>query len=443
MVAMQSKTLDIEIRPRAPFREFLQCKKRWMTIVAHRRAGKTVAVIQKLILEAMTYQRKGMDTAPLRYSYICPTLSQAKSVSWSYLVSFTADIPNVVVNHSELKITFPNKAEIRLFSGENYERMRGLYFDGVVSDEDDDIPASAFTYVILPCLLDYKGWHIRMGTPKGKANLYKSLQAAKESPDSNYGLVLKASETGIVSDDDLGEIRAKIGEDAYQQEMECNFNVARAGAIYSKEINAARDDGRVLDFGNDGSQLTHTSWDIGSPENTVCVYWQRDQHNLTYKVVDCDFGLNMTTAERVSHMISKGYNYGQHFLPHDGRTRGADNMSFQAKLFEAGLKNVVVLPNAGFGAEEKRIRSMKDMFGSVFFHERVDIEDGLIDALDNYHNREDKKDGRVTNVVVHDWCSHFADAFGYFGEALKSGLVMGSMTPKALGRAKASFGKSL
>ena len=68
-------------------------------------------------------------------------------------------------------------------------------------------------------------------------------------------------------------------------------------------------------------------------------------------------------------------------------------MSFQAKLFDAGLKNVVVLPNAGYGAEEKRIRSMKDLFGSIFFHERVDVEDGLIDALENYHNREDKKDG--------------------------------------------------
>ena len=440
MVVMQ---IDIEIRPRAPFREFLACKKRWMTIVAHRRAGKTVAVIQKLILEAMTHKRKGMDTAPLRYSYICPTLSQAKSVSWSYLVSFTADIPNIVVNHSELKITFPNKAEIRLFSGENYERMRGLYFDGVVSDEDDDIPASAFTYVILPCLLDYKGWHIRMGTPKGKANLYKALQAARETPDGHYGLVLKASETGIVSEDDLGEIRAKIGEDAYQQEMECNFNVARAGAIYSKEVNDARMQGRVLDFGVDNSQLVHTTWDLGSPENTVVIYHQRDQHNLTYKVIDCDFGLNMTTAERVAHMLDKGYNFGQHFLPHDGRTRGADNMSFQNKLLEAGLKNVVVLPNAGYGAEDKGIRTMKDMFSSIFFSKLVDVEDGLLDALDNYHNREDKKDGRVTNVVVHDWCSHFADAFRYWGEAIKSGMVMGSLTPKALGRAKASFGKSL
>ncbi len=434
-------TVNLEIKPRAPFREFLQCSKRWMTIVAHRRAGKTVAVIQKLILEALTHKRKGMKTAPLRYFYICPTLSQAKSVSWAYLLNFTADIPNVVANHSELRITFPNGSEIRLLSGENAERARGLYADGIVLDEADDIPNSHFNYIFLPCLLDYSGWMILMGTPKGKGNLYKGLQEAKERPDNHYSLVLKASESKLVPQEDLDEIKARIGVDAYEQEMECNFNVARAGAIYSKEVNLAKDEGRILDFSVDNSQLVHTSWDLGAPENTVCVYWQRV--DLGYRVIDCDFGLNMTTAERVSHMLGKGYNYGSHMLPHDGRTRGADNLSFQNKLLEAGLKNVIVLQNAGAMAEEKRIRGMKDLFGSIFFSTKVDVEDGLIDALDNYHHREDKKDGRVTNVIVHDWCSHFADAFGYFGEAIKNNLVIGTMTPKALGRAKASFGRSL
>ena len=280
-----------------------------------------------------------------------------------------------------------------------------------------------------------------MGTPKGRDSLYKGLQEAKERPDNHYSLVLKASESKLVPQEDLDEIKARIGDDAYEQEMECNFNVARAGAIYSKEVNLARDEGRILDFSVDNSQLVHTSWDLGAPENTVCVYWQRV--DLGYRVIDCDFGLNMTTAERVSHMLGKGYNYGSHMLPHDGRTRGADNLSFQNKLLEAGLKNVIVMPNAGALAEEKRIRGMKDLFGSIFFSTKVDVEDGLIDALDNYHHREDKKDGRVTNVIVHDWCSHFADAFGYFGEAIKNNLVIGTMTPKALGRAKASFGRSL
>jgi len=436
-------TVNLEIKPRAPFREFLQCKKRWMTIVAHRRAGKTVAVIQKLILEALTHKRKGMKTAPLRYFYICPTLSQAKSVSWAYLLNFTADIPNVVANHSELRITFPNGAEIRLLSGENAERARGLYADGIVLDEASDIPSSHTNYIFLPCLLDYNGWLVLMGTPKGRDSLYKGLQEAKERPDNHYSLVLKASESGLVPQEDLDEIKARIGENAYEQEMECCFDVPRAGAIYSKETNLARDEGRIADFGADNSLLTYTSWDLGSPENTVCVYFQRDPSNLSYRVIDCDFGLNMTTGERVAHMLDKGYNYAQHILPHDGRTRGADNLSFQNKLLEAGLKNVIVLPNAGAMAEERRIRGMKDLFGSIFFSTKVDVEDGLIDALDNYHHREDKKDGRVTNVVVHDWCSHFADAFGYFGEALKNNLVIGNMTPKALGRAKASFGRSL
>lgn len=430
--------LNLTIEPREPFREFITAKQRWMTLVCHRRAGKTVAVIQRLIYCALTHKRKGMETAPLRFAYIAPTLSQAKDISFDYLVSFTSEIPGIVVNKSELSVTFPTGAQIRLYSGDNFERMRGLYMDGVCMDEADDIPPSAFQYVILPCLLDYKGWLVRMGTPKGKGVLYKAVCEAKERPRNRFCLLLKASQSGLIDEDDLEAIREEIGDDAYAQEMECDFNVARPGAIYAKEVDAARQSGRVCEFEPSQSHLVYTTWDLGAPENTVVVYTQKV--DLTYRVIDCDFGLKMTTAERVSHMLSKGYNYGQHFLPHDGRSRGADGMSFDRKLREAGLANVQVLPNVGYNAEEKRIRHMKDLFSQMWFRKQtVDVEDGLLDALENYHNREEIRTGRITNVIVHDWSSHFADSFGYFGEALQTGMMMDSLTRRAVGRASAAF----
>ncbi len=434
--------LELEIEPRESFREFLTTDKRWMTLVCHRRAGKTVAVIQRLILCALTHTRTSMDTAPLRFAYLAPTRSQAADIAWAYLQDFTAAIPGIDVNKSELRITFPNRAQIRLYSGENYERMRGLYFDGVVSDEDDDIPPSAFKYVILPCLLDYSGWHCRMGTPKGKGSLYKGICAAKERPKNRYSLLLKASDSDIIPEDDLEEIRHEIGEEAYQQEMECDFNVARQGAIYARYLSEARQSSRVCDFVPSQSHLVHTTWDLGAPENTVTIYWQKV--DLSYRIIDCDFNLHMTTAERVAHMLDKGYNYGQHFLPHDGKARGTDNMTFQGKLREAGLKHVEVLDNAGFNAEDRRIRNMHDLFSQIWFNKQlVEKPDGLLDALDNYHNREEQKSGKISNVIVHDWASHFADAFGYWGEAILAGRVRDTLTPRAVGRARASIGNSM
>ena len=432
---------NLEIKPRSAFREFLTCDKRFMTMVCHRRAGKTVAAVQRLILCALSHKRPGMQTAPLRYGYIAPTQTQAKSICWGYLKQWCGKIPGVVINESELRVTFPNRAEIRLYSGESYEKMRGIYFDGVICDEDDDIPSAAMSYVILPCLLDYNGWHVSMGTPKGRGTLYRNLQRAKNDPD-RFSLVLKASESGLIDADNLAEIRAEIGEEAYAQEMECDFSVARQGAIYANHLQKAVESGRVVDFEADSMHLVHTTWDLGSPANTVTCYWQKV--DLTYRLIDCDYGLEMTTAERVAHMLDKGYNFGQHFLPHDGRTRGADNLSFAAKLRNAGLQRVEVLDNAGKGAEEKRIRSMHDLFPQIWFNKgKLEGDDGMLDALMDYHYKEQKQDGRITSVIDHGFASHFCDAFGYFSEAMLSGRMMDNLTKRGVGRAKSSLGQSM
>ena len=105
---MSKNQTEIEIIPREPFREFIGSKKRYMTLVCHRRAGKTVAAVQKLIYEALTHERQGTKTAPLRYGYLAPTLTQAKLIAWVYAKSFTADIPGIQVNESELRLTFPS-----------------------------------------------------------------------------------------------------------------------------------------------------------------------------------------------------------------------------------------------------------------------------------------------------------------------------------------------
>lgn len=438
---MSKNQTEIEIIPREPFREFIGSKKRYMTLVCHRRAGKTVAAVQKLIYEALTHERGGTKTAPLRYGYLAPTLTQAKLIAWVYAKSFTADIPGIQVNESELRLTFPNRAEIRLYGMEQADRLRGIYLDGCIVDEADDVNDSAISYILLPCLLDYQGFLCFTGTPKGRGKLYRSIQRAKDDSD-RFSLVLKASESGLIPKDDLDEIRAEIGEEAYLQEMECDFTVAREGAIYAQYLQTAIDDDRVIDFVPSESHLVHTTWDLGSPKNTVCLYWQKV--DLSYRLIDCDHNLEMSTAERVAHMLAKGYNFGQHFLPHDGRTRGADNMSFASKLRDAGLKNVEVLDNAGKGAEAKRIRSMHDLFPQIWFHKsNLAGDGGMLDALMDYHYKEEKKDGRITSVIDHGFASHFCDAFGYFAEAILSGRMMESLTKRGIGRAKSSLGRSM
>jgi phage terminase large subunit len=412
--------MELEIIPRPQFRPYLLRHQRWAVLVCHRRAGKTFAVIQDLIAKALTYERIG---PPLRYAYVAPTRVQAKDISWSYIKQFVSGIAGVEVSESNLRVTFPNKASITLYSGENYERMRGLYFDGVVLDEYADIPPAAWSQVIRPCLSDYQGWATFIGTPKGRNAFYKLHRAAMNDPNW-FSLHLKASESGIIPAHELEEIRKSIPNFDYQQEFEASFDVGRPGAVYAEAITTARLEGRIINFRPDHSTVVHTTWDLGAPHNTVIIYWQKV--GLTYRILDCDFGMNVNTAERVAHMFNKGYNFGTHFLPHDSKKVEYDAMSFAQKLRACGLQNIRKIERVGHNAEEKRVQTMMDLFENIYFNaSKCEVEGGLIEALTEYHRKVQTEGGGewVSNVLVHDWSSHFADAFGYWGEALKRNLV--------------------
>ena len=92
---------------------FHQRTERWSCLVAHRRAGKTVAAINDLIRRALT---EGGVRA--QYAYIAPFRSQAKSVAWDYL-KFYAQPVSKSTNESDLTVELVNGAKIRLFGSDN------------------------------------------------------------------------------------------------------------------------------------------------------------------------------------------------------------------------------------------------------------------------------------------------------------------------------------
>jgi len=75
---------------------------RWSIIVAHRRFGKTVCVINHLIKMASMCGLKRPQ-----YAYLAPTYSQAKKVAWEYLKHYTSRIPGCKTNESELWVNLP------------------------------------------------------------------------------------------------------------------------------------------------------------------------------------------------------------------------------------------------------------------------------------------------------------------------------------------------
>ena len=168
---------ELKYKPRMQMLDFHQRKERFAFLICHRRFGKTVACIAELIIRAL-YTKKHKA----QYAYVCPFRSQAKAVAWNYLVDMTQGIATEV-KVSELSVTLPNGAKIWLSGSDNVNALRGLYLDGCVLDEFAQCRPDLLEAVIMPCLLDRKGWLVIIGTAYGRLNqFYDYYEKSKGRP---------------------------------------------------------------------------------------------------------------------------------------------------------------------------------------------------------------------------------------------------------------------
>jgi hypothetical protein len=309
---------------------------------------------------------------------------------------------------------------IRLYSGENYERMRGLYFDGVVIDEPEDIDPMAWPRVIRPCLTDYNGWAIWIGTIKGKKGQWKRLTDAMQDPEW-FTMLLKASESGIIEPSELADIRKSTDPDSYEQEFECNPNIGVPGVLFAKFITDAEAEGRIQDFPWTREELVWTFWDLGSPTNTRVTYVQfvgREIH-----IIDHDADLNdpeLTPVKRVGIMKAKGYSYGGHFMPHDAAAREKMGKNFQQQMHEAGLEGIRIIPRCL--EIWPGINKLAELFPRMVIH-KTNCE-YLVESVENYKRKIDK-DGSVTDKIHEDWTCHSTDSLRMLAEAMLNAMLKG------------------
>lgn len=397
--------LEIEIVPRAPFKAFLQSDSRWSCLVCHRRAGKTVACIQKLIKNAIECEKKQG-----RFAYIAPTYIQAKDVAWAYLKEYTYQIPGISVMESELSVTFPNGARIKLYGSDNYDRLRGLYLDGCVIDEAGDQHPRAWPEVIRPALADRQGWAVFIGTPKGKNGFHKIYRNAMESDDW-FDFVLKASESGLVAQSELDDARKMLSPNQYEQEFECSFDAAIEGAYYASFLATAEKDKRIGVVPADPLMTYRAVWDIGgtgakadATSIWICQWIGREIRFLDYYEAQ-----GQPLSAHVSWLRESGYGAAHCILPHDGTTNDrVHDVSFDSALRDAGFE-VEVIANQGKGAALKRVEAARRLFPAMWFNANT-TEAGR-DALGWYHEKRDEE-RNIGLGPEHDWSSHAADAFG-------------------------------
>lgn len=405
-----AQLVTIPYAPRKQFMGFHESTKRWRIIVAHRRAGKTVACINHLIRSALT-----CDKPEPRAAYVSPLYKQSKDVAWTYLKRFTAVIPGAHAHESELRVDLPNGGRVRLYGADNPDGMRGIYLDDCVLDEFADMRPRVLPEIIRPALSDRRGALTVIGTPRGHNDFYANWRAAQADNDW-FTLMLKASETGLVSPDELLSARKMMTPEQYEQEYECSFQAAIQGAYWGREMAAAEVEGRICDVPIDIEQPVYTAWDLGVRDATAIWLYQVLAGGIN--IVDfyeaSGVGLDHYAETLRLRAATGGYNLGAVHVPHDAKVKEWGSGRTRIEQMEAlGLTPEIVPSHRlmdGIGAARETLARCR--------FDRLRCAEG-IEALKQYRADYDEERKVLKPTPRHDWTSHAADAFRYLAMGWK------------------------
>lgn len=398
---------EIAYKPRPQAKPFHNRNERFAIIVAHRRFGKTVAAVNDLIKECFTNPLPNV-----RVAYIAPYLSQAKAIAWDYVLEYTRDIPQIKVNHSELRVDFENGARIRLFGADNYNAMRGLRFDYVVLDEMADFPASAWPTVIRPALADRKGAATFISTPNGKNEFWELWDAAQDDPEW-FTAMYKASETGILDQGELDAMRKAMGPDRYEQEIECSFEAAVVGAYWGQEMKELTEGGKITSVPYDPALPVITSWDLGVGDSTAI--WFAQKYGTETRFIDYYENNGVGLDHYAQVLADKGYYYESHILPHDVQVRELGTGHSRLETLDAlGVRPVEIAPKLQV---DDGIQAVRSLLPQCWF-DAEKCKRG-IEALRQYRKDYDEKNKAWRGRPLHDWTSHGADAMRYHAVGYK------------------------
>lgn len=395
-------------------------------MVFHRRAGKTVACVNELITRAL-YSKKKRP----RYAYIAPQLKQAKKIAWEYLKDFTEEIREKK-SESELYVVLKGSgAEICIYGADNPDSFRGQYFDGVVLDEYGDMSPSVWGKIILPTLADRKGWAVFIGTFKGKNHFYKIWRRSQgldltegENPEyfrqNWYSCIGRASETGILSSEELMLQRMEQDEEEYQQEFECNPNAAVKGTYYSKILAQLEDHINSPRAAWDPEFPVSVYSDLGVSDSTALWFVQARPDGFALVDYDEESGKGLDFYFDLLH--NKPYAYDYLNVPHDARARTLQTGRSTLQLFvehdrEKPFRRFTRTDTGDFIRVVPKldvqdgISAVRAILPKCWFAPKA--EDG-VECLRAYKRTWNEDKQVFSDTPLHDWASNGSDAFRYF-----------------------------
>ncbi len=373
---------------------------RFAVWVWHRRAGKTVAAVNELI--------KGVVKCPYpnpRGIYVAPFLKQAKKVAWQYLQDFTAVIPGMKYNKSDLSATFPNGGVAYLAGADNPDAMRGIHCDIAILDEFAQMNPTMWSSVLRPALTDRKGKAIFIGTPEGKNAFYRMYRQAQELPGWVADF-LPVSMTDCIDPEELKAAKREMSPEEYDREFNLNWSAAIRGSFYGAEMGKAQKEGRITSVPYQEGLPVVSAWDLGIRDSVV---WLFQVAGTEVRVIDCRHYQGTSLENICRDLDSLPYFWNRHIVPHDVRVREFGTGQTRLELMQGLGMHCQVAKNI---PELDGIDAARRLLGRCWFDEEK-CQTG-IDALGQFKTEYDEQKQTYSINPVSDWTHHFADAFRYF-----------------------------
>jgi phage terminase large subunit len=241
---------------------------------------------------------------------------------------------------------------------------------------------------------------------KGKNHFYQTLERAKAELKW-FHMELKGSQSGILRDEDLAELRSQLTEAQYEQEIECNPNAAVMGTYYSDILAKMEGEERMGHFPADPHEMVHVSADLGFSDSTAFWFWQVDEQGPILIDYYEDDGKPLEHYFRM--LEDKGYEYADIWLPHDAK----------AKSLQTGRSTIEQFIHRGFPCKpvpKLAVQHGIDAARLILPACRFDRErcHAGIEALRAYRRQWNEKTQQFANTPLHDWASNGSDAFRYF-----------------------------
>jgi hypothetical protein len=401
---MSAQQIVIPYAPRRYQWPIHRATEQFQVVVAHRRAGKTVALVNHALREAVRTKHPHAQ-----YAYIAPTYKMAKRIAWKYLKRYAAPIQGYQANVGELTVTLGNGAALMLLGADRVDDLRGIYLHGCILDEYALMSPRLFPEVVLPTLMDYGGWCIQAGTPLGSNQLKRSYMAAAAGKPGWRAHMLRASDTNAFTPEVLQRARENMSAEEFAQEFECSFDAVVKGAYYGELIAQAEREGRIGRVDYDPALAVICAVDLGMRDAFACGFFQEHASANQLRMIDYEEyhgkGLALVKAE----IDRKPWPVAHWIGPHDLAVRELGTGRSRIEVARGlGMPFAVA---ANLPLEDGR-EAVRQVLPTLW----IDLAkcQSFVDAMRQYRADYDEDKETEGAHPVHDWTSHGADMFRYY-----------------------------